>query len=105
MSPHTITLQNERKIYEQTITAQGDGYRVATDYVGADGKATHQEDTSHLDGKAHAVTGNPEYDTEMGTKVDAYTIVGQKKAVAIAVRGNKDRRRWSKLRERLSAHK
>jgi len=28
-------------------------------------------------------------------------LVGQKKAVAIAVRGNKDRRRWSKLRERL----
>ena len=28
-------------------------------------------------------------------------VVGQKKAVAIAVRGAKDRRRWSKLRERL----
>jgi exodeoxyribonuclease V alpha subunit len=29
-------------------------------------------------------------------------LVGQKKAVGMAVRGNKDRRRWSKLRERLS---
>jgi exodeoxyribonuclease V alpha subunit len=29
-------------------------------------------------------------------------LVGQKKAVGIAVRGNKDRRRWSKLRERLT---
>lgn len=28
-------------------------------------------------------------------------LVGQKKAVGIAVRGNKDRRRWSKLKERL----
>ncbi|CAK0777505.1 hypothetical protein CCP2SC5_790013 [Azospirillaceae bacterium] len=28
-------------------------------------------------------------------------LVGQKKAVAIAVRGAKDRRRWSKLRERV----
>ena len=30
-------------------------------------------------------------------------LVGQKKAVAMAVRGVKDRRRWSKLRERLVA--
>jgi exodeoxyribonuclease V alpha subunit len=29
-------------------------------------------------------------------------LVGQKKAVGMAVRGVKDRRRWSKLRERLS---
>jgi exodeoxyribonuclease V alpha subunit len=29
-------------------------------------------------------------------------LVGQKKAVGIAVRGNKDRRRWSKLQERLT---
>lgn len=29
-------------------------------------------------------------------------VVGQKKAVAIAVRGGKDRQRWSKLRERLT---
>ena len=29
-------------------------------------------------------------------------LVGQKKAVGIAVRGNKHRRRWSKLRERLT---
>jgi exodeoxyribonuclease V alpha subunit len=29
-------------------------------------------------------------------------LVGQTKAVGIAVRGNRDRRRWSKLRERLS---
>ena len=29
-------------------------------------------------------------------------LVGQKKAIGIAVRGNKDRRRWSKLRERLT---
>jgi exodeoxyribonuclease V alpha subunit len=29
-------------------------------------------------------------------------LVGQKKAVGIAVRGNRDRRRWSKLRERLT---
>lgn len=29
-------------------------------------------------------------------------LVGQKKAVGIAVRGSKDRRRWSKLRERLA---
>ena len=28
-------------------------------------------------------------------------LVGQKKTVGMAVRGNKDRRRWSKLRERL----
>jgi exodeoxyribonuclease V alpha subunit len=30
-------------------------------------------------------------------------LVGQRQAVAIAVRGVKDRRRWSKLREWLSA--
>ena len=29
-------------------------------------------------------------------------LVGQKKAIGIAVRGAKDRRRWSKLRERLA---
>jgi exodeoxyribonuclease V alpha subunit len=29
-------------------------------------------------------------------------LIGQKKAVGMAVRGNKDRRRWSKLRERLN---
>jgi len=29
-------------------------------------------------------------------------LVGQKKAVGMAVRGNKGRRRWSKLRERLT---
>jgi exodeoxyribonuclease V alpha subunit len=29
-------------------------------------------------------------------------LVGQKKAIGIAVCGNKDRRRWSKLRERLT---
>jgi exodeoxyribonuclease V alpha subunit len=29
-------------------------------------------------------------------------LVGQKKAIGIAVRGNRDRRRWSKLRERLT---
>jgi exodeoxyribonuclease V alpha subunit len=29
-------------------------------------------------------------------------LVGQKKAVGIAVRGKKDRRRWSKLKERLA---
>ena len=29
-------------------------------------------------------------------------LIGQKKAVGITVRGNKDHRRWSKLRERLT---
>jgi hypothetical protein len=63
------------KIETMTITAQDNGYKVASDTVGADDKPTHQENTlTDLDGKERQVAGNPRFDTVIGTRVGAKTI-------------------------------
>jgi len=58
----------------QTITTQGNGHKVVTDSVSADGTPNHQEIITILDGKERPVTGNPNADTRVQTRVDANTI-------------------------------
>ena len=61
---------------EQTsvYSAAGQGIKVATKGVGADGKPTAAEFTAMFDGKDHPVTGNPDYDAVMMKRVDSHTL-------------------------------
>jgi hypothetical protein len=58
----------------QTITTQGNGHKVVTDSVSADGTSNHQEIITMLDGKERPVTGNPNADRRIQTRIDANTI-------------------------------
>ena len=61
---------------EQTsvYSAAGQGLKVSTKGVGADGKPTTTEFTAMFDGKDHAVTGNPDWDSTSMKRVDSHTI-------------------------------
>jgi len=61
---------------EQTsvYSAAGQGIKVATKGVGADGKPTVTDFTAMFDGKDHPVTGTPDYDMVMMKRVDSHTI-------------------------------
>ena len=52
----------------------GQGIKVSTKAVGADGKPTMTEFTAMFDGKGHPVTGNADYDATMMKRVDGQTI-------------------------------
>ena len=52
----------------------GQGIKVSTKAVGADGKPTTTEFTAMFDGKDHPVTGNADYDATMMKRVDSHTI-------------------------------
>ena len=52
----------------------GQGIKVSTKAVGADGKPTMTEFTAMFDGKDHPVTGNADYDATMMKRVDSHTI-------------------------------
>jgi hypothetical protein len=52
----------------------GQGIKVSTKAVGADGKPTMTEFTAMFDGKDHPVTGNADYDATMMKRVDSNTI-------------------------------
>ena len=52
----------------------GQGIKVSTKAVAADGKPTMTEFTAMFDGKDHPVTGNADYDATMMKRVDSQTI-------------------------------
>ena len=63
-----------------TFTIQDNGYKVVGDGVGPDGKSFHEvQHLTNLDGKEHVVTGKPNQDASINTKVDANTIIGIRK--------------------------
>jgi hypothetical protein len=57
------------------IERQGDVLKVVSDSVTADGKSNHSEQTEHLDGKDHPVSGDPNRDTANTTRIDEYPTV------------------------------
>jgi hypothetical protein len=61
---------------EQTsvYSAAGQGIKVSTKGVGADGKPTMLDFTAMFDGKDHPATGNPDFDATMMKRVDSHTI-------------------------------
>ena len=63
-----------------TTAVAGGGYKSVNEAVPATGAPTKSEITWMFDGKDHAVTGNPNADTQAYTKVDArhYTVVSKK---------------------------
>ncbi len=62
------------------------GYRSIGDGIDSEGKRTHWESSPILDGKAHAVAGNPENGMYVAVKVNLHTITGTvtKKGIAIS---------------------
>ena len=61
---------------EQTsvYSMAGQGIRVSTKGVGADGKPTTLEFTAMFDGKDHPATGNPDFDATAMKRVDSHTL-------------------------------
>ena len=57
-----------------SFSAAGAGIRAVIDAVGVDGSKLHWEYTANLDGKPSPVTGNPDGDMVMATRVNATTI-------------------------------
>jgi hypothetical protein len=53
--------------------AAGQGIKVTTDGVSADGKSTHTEYTASFDGKDYPITGSPTADTVALKRIDAST--------------------------------
>ena len=62
-------LKSQTRTYSQSD--QSITLNMAT--VGADGKETTSQTTYHLDGKDYPVTGNPDYDSLSGKKIDTNT--------------------------------
>src|SRR5262245_46384178 len=63
----------------------GQGIKVSTKAVSADGKPTATEFTAMFDGKDHPVTGNADYDATMMKRVDSHTIEFTRKKAGKAV--------------------
>ena len=57
-----------------TITAQGNGYKLALYIEFVDAKPTSSENAIDLGGKERPVTGEPMYDAIMGLRIDANTF-------------------------------
>jgi len=57
------------------IQADGQNQKVALTNTGADGNPTSITFTLVFDGIAHPVTGNPNFDANADTRVDAYTVI------------------------------
>lgn len=57
-----------------TITAQGNGYKMALYIEFVDAKPTSSENVIDLGGKELPVTGQPMYDAIMGLRIDANTF-------------------------------
>ena len=52
----------------------GQGIKVSTKGVGADGKPTMLDFTAMFDGKDHPATGNPDFDSTMMKRVDSHSL-------------------------------
>jgi hypothetical protein len=64
--------------------ASATGYKSVGDGVDSEGKETHWESAPILDGKAHAVVGNPDHEY-VATKVDTHTITAMVRKGGIEV--------------------
>jgi len=69
----TFTAGPALKSQTRTYTQSGNSFTLAIKSVGADGKETTSQSTYALDGKDYPVTGNANYDTISGTRVNSRT--------------------------------
>jgi hypothetical protein len=61
------------KSQTRTYSQSKSGISLELKSVGADGNESTTTTTYHLNGKAYPITGNPDYDTLTGTKVNSHT--------------------------------
>ena len=68
------TFKSGPAITSQTRTYSQSGDEITLDMktVSADGKATNSHTTYHLDGKSYPVTGNPDYDSLTGKRLNSH---------------------------------
>jgi hypothetical protein len=68
------TFKSGPAITSQTRTYSQSGDEITLDMksASADGKETNSHTTYHLDGKSYAVTGNPDYDSLTGKRLNSH---------------------------------
>ncbi len=77
------------KSFTVKVQVSGNTMKSVIDAVLSDGKPQHAEETRIQDGKDHAISGHPEYDTYMEKRVDSHTIVATQKKDGKEVSSNR----------------